>query len=697
MKQNKVLLKSYLGCEKRSVLGQNPCSSTLEHERSIRRVQSRIFQARVQGKVKDVHALQEQLCDSFCAKLLATDYAIKSTERSRVNKGQSLILLPCVKPGLRTNWRISIAKSLWSDNGQTWFSDQLNQQVTCKNTCLSAKEKSFSKVQGQTQQFQSRHSCLKTCLKVKKGKKDQSSTSLKKSIEGKICQTAQQIHALLSLEPEWQAVFVLEQNYQSKEEVVNDLPQCIPQLPQLLRSQSNDCISVKPESALKQIREHLEEAFPKSVVTASIKEWLHTIDHQALTDQLDTFPRMQKRIHGWLKAGILQPSQIALQGAKTPFNDTCSRTSHANFWRTPVFRQESKSVNIFSQAGSSSPYPRYSLYSVFPETLWKELDRVYNVMQIESHNQVKEHVISSFLTRIVLHGLCKQVQCYADNCLSIRSKHKALCLRQGAVDYKTSLLQNEVLQRTSLTKKPGFVCLKCTKHKFADKQFTRRKKGWANPTLNDPCFVKNRQSFLCSGHEGNLVMICSDKELLEACVSRIKDYLLQITRVDHKLSVQQSQQKHDKPETREVKFTDFRCQKETDKANLLSVDDFSCNFFASENRFGLDYLFSKVQDCRQGFLFLGFQVIQIRQRNRYVCTVTPSSKSVRDLMLLIKTKIRQSRSVSTGVWIKRLNPLLLRWVEYYKHCEYKSSYKQISYLIWEKSRTWLARRKRKKT
>ena len=761
-------MKSYLGCEKKSVLGQTPYSFTSRHERSVRKVQSLIFQARVQGKIADVHALQEQLCDSFCAKLLATEYAISSIETSYVNKAQSLIssllcqqklrgnaksrgdvvpLLshplsrglsqkkdtstaeqsfvrasqkqskkkfnsvmsaPFVRRGLKTSWEIFLAKSLWSDN-------KVN-QVICNDTCFSAKEKDF---QEQTQQFQSRH----FCLKANKGKKGRCSISLEESVKGKICQTAQQIHALLALEPEWQAVFVLQRNCQGKEKIVDGLiasktssvnvrkdqiplcnqngtkqsfvkhrtHNCTVVGTQLFTLQSSDCVSVKPEPVIKQIREHLEGSFPRYVVTASIKDWLHTIDHQALINQLNTFPKMRKRIHDCLKAGILQTNQIALQGVRNPFNkeNTCLSASCANLWRIPIFRQSSKPVKLSSQSGSSSPYLRYSLYSAFPETLWKQLDRVYDVMQIENYSQSREHVIFPLFTRIVLHGLQEKVQQCADKLVSACSKYNALCLRRG--------------------KQLCFVSLKHIKREFVDRQFTQREKDWASRNSltsvacqpSNPCFVKNRQNFLCSAHQHHLVIICPDKELLEICVSRAKDYLLQITRVNSELSVKQSQQaflnKRDKSQAREIKFTNGSFPRQIDKANILSASDLGCHFFASQGKFGFQCLFSKVQDCRQGFSFLGFQVIQIQEQNRYVCTITPSRESVRDLLLLITNQIRQSRSVSTNIWINRLNPLLLRWVEYYKHCEYKSSYNQISYLIWEKTRTWLARRRRKKT
>lgn len=681
-------MKTYLGCGKKGVLRQTSRSFTSGHERSVREVQSRIFQARVQGKTTAVNALQKQLCDSFCAKLLATDYAINSVETNYVSKAQSL-------------WRILIAKSLWLDN-------ELN-QVTYDHTCFLGR-KGF---QEQTQPFaklglikQSRHSSPR----AKKGKTDQCFTSLEEFVGGKIHKTAQQIHALLALEPEWQAVFVLQRNCKSKERVGNDSitkmssvdarkerlfpPNQSKQYAhnhavagtQLLTLQSNAHVNGKPEFVIKQIREHLKQAFPKYVVTASIKKWLHTIDHQMLINQLNTFPKMQKRIEGWLKAGVLQSDQIALQGIKDPLKKgkTCSTTGYAKFWRTSVFRRKAKPVKLSLQAKSLSFSSKYSLCSVFPETLWKEVDRAYDVMQIENHNGVEEHVIATFLTRVVLYGLQERVQRCADKLLSMRSKHNALCVRQ----------RNQLC----------FVCLNSIKHNFANDQFTRKQTGWGGSSaLSDPFFWKNAQSFFCSAHEDHFVMICSDKELLEVCVSQAKTYLLQITCIGSKSGVKESQQgfleeEHNNVEIWGNAFIDCQFKKDVDKTNLFfPVNGLCHDSFPGNNEYKLtESLFSKVQDCRQGFTFLGFQIIQIKQRGLCVCTITPSRESVKDLLLLITNRIKQSRSVSTDVWINRLNPLLLQWVEYYKHCEYKRSYNQIAYSIWEKTRTWLARRKRKK-
>ena len=680
-------MKTYLGCAKKGALRQTPRSFTSGHERSVRQVQSRIFQARIQGKMIAVNALQKQLCDSFCAKLLATDYAINSVETSYVNKVQSF-------------WRILIAKSLWSDNELS--------QVICDHTCFLG-NKGF---QEHTQPFvklglmkQSKRSLPK----AKKGKIDQSFTCLEESVRNnKIHKTAQQIHALLALEPEWQAVFVLQRNSQGKGKVGNDsitkmssvntrkerifppnqpeqyANNCAITGTQLFRLQSKAYANRKPDFVIKQIEEHLKQAFPKYAVTASIKKWLHTMDHQILINQLNTFPEMRKRVEDLLKAGVLQSDLTALQGIKDLLKKeyTCSTTGCAKFWRTSMFRQKGKPVRLSLQAESSLFLPRYSLCSVFPKTLWKEVDRVYDLMQIENHSEVEEHVITTLLTRIVLYGLQEQVQQYADKLLLTRSKHNALCVRQ----------RNQLC----------FVSLNSIKHDLANDQFTRKATKWGGSALSHPFLWKKAQNFFCSGHQDHFVMICSDKELLEVCVSQAKNYLLQITRKSSKSSVKESQRgflkPHNKVEVREADFTDRQSRKDIDKANLFSASGLCRDFFPSSNEHKLtESLFSRVQDCRQGFTFLGFQIIQVKQRGLYVCTVTPSRESVRDLLLLITNKIKQSRSVSIDVWINRLNPLLLRWVEYYKHCEYKRSYNQISYLIWEKTRTWLARRKRKKT
>ena len=780
-------MKTYLGCGKKNTLKQAPRSLSSEHEQLVKKVQLQIFQARIQGRIADVHALQERLCDSFCAKLLATDYAVTSADVGYVNKVKPLLApcsqlnrekpsrqelresvkssgrivppsgnvakqflkslprkhdtsiarrrnkrfdpvtpMPFVRCSFATNWRISIARSLWSDN-------ELN-QLSCENMCFLAK----TGFQGQTQ------TCLS--LKAKKCKKDQcnaeysfATTSLENSVRDKIRNIAQQTHALLALEPEWQAVFVLQRNCDkgvvnnsivsktsntfSQKEQTPLLDQAVLQSQALHKHAHNRSIAgvalqnnvlqkrscarlfalqnnvyVKPGLVTKQIREHLKGVFPRYAVTASIKEWLHTIDHQALINQLNTFPRMQKRINDLLKAGVLKINQSAC--VKTPLKkkNTCS---NANLWRTSISSQKDESVSSFSQAelcqttfGNASPSIRHSLYSVFPKTLWKKRDRAYDVMQIENHNGVGEYVLTPLLTLVVLYSLQEQVQRYADNLLSTCSKNNALCLRQG--------------------KQLCFLSLKASKHVFVNKQL--RKENWGgckhnqnnvavngkicNTSLSNPLFVENKPTFFCSVHEDHFIMISSDKKFLEMCLLQAEDWLSHVMRVNLKTSDKKSQygflKKHDKTNVWRGPLINCDSRKASDNIEL-SVGNPCRNSLPNESQFGSpECLLSKVQDCRQGFPFLGFQIIQIQQQKSYACMITPSRASVKDLLLLITSKIKQSRSVSTSVWINRLNPLLLQWVGYYKDCEYKRSYSQVSYLIWEKTRTWLTRRKLRK-
>ena len=49
---------------------------------------------------------------------------------------------------------------------------------------------------------------------------------------------------------------------------------------------------------------------PKYILDADIAKCFDRIGHQALLDKIDTFPLLRRRIHGWLKAGVLDGGQL---------------------------------------------------------------------------------------------------------------------------------------------------------------------------------------------------------------------------------------------------------------------------------------------------------------------------------------------------------------------------------------------------
>ena len=57
---------------------------------------------------------------------------------------------------------------------------------------------------------------------------------------------------------------------------------------------------------------------PKWVWDADIEKCFDKIAHEPLLEKLNTFPRLEKLIRGWLKAGIVDADQISYPEAGTP-------------------------------------------------------------------------------------------------------------------------------------------------------------------------------------------------------------------------------------------------------------------------------------------------------------------------------------------------------------------------------------------
>ena len=691
-----------------------------KHEWSVRKTQSQIFQARFKGETSLLHALQNCLCESFCAKLLATDYAINSVQINYVSENQPPFLLARdqeVQSYLKAvpqSWRVDIAQSLWLDK------KLCNAHLRCPT------KKSF-------------------------GIDTQNLSFLEQSLKEKIREVAQQVHALLALEPEWQAVFVLQENqaaqnerliaascsqtafstkklflWESKiklqERSCNPAKYGIKDVEGFKKSiRSQVCFSkqdfgttefsqnkvfaqkrvITPKLVIEKVKKNCSGPSLKYVLVGSIKDCLNSIDHRVLMKKLGTFPAMQKQICALYKTKILETKPIALSCiqnstfkkesmcltddmllTKAPL---CKKTEYmqknkvflqstysvvkeqsfdnpgevfdkdANFWRTSISRQRSKTVNRALQQGLSRFSTQHFLYSVFPETLWKKCDRSYDVMQIESKSKVKTNILAAFFTRVLVHGLQERMQQCAKKVISPYSRYNAFCLRQnnnlGFFSYRHDLIPKKSKKQS----KRGAFLASCSGN-------------------------KRQPPFFC-GYGHRFVILHPDKKVLEMCISQAKTYLSEVGCACFESS--------DKKEQSADLSKDKVTHNVDDDCFSLKYRDYS----ESKSKYNFkEYPLFKIQDCRQGFLFLGFQVIQIKQRDSYVCKVTPSRKSTKSLLLLLRNQIKQNQSASTTVLITRLNALLVQWVEYYKHCEYKHSYNQILYLIWEKTRSWLSRR-----
>ena len=106
---------------------------------------------------------------------------------------------------------------------------------------------------------------------------------------------------------------------------------------------------------------------------------------------------------------------------------------------------------------------------------------------------------------------------------------------------------------------------------------------------------------------------------------------------------------------------------------------------------------NNILNCCNGFLFIGFQIIQTRKviANRYKVKIQPSRKSQGKLLLKIRTIIQKNKSVSSYHLITMLRPVIIGWGNYFKYCESKEIFSKLSNIIFQKLRAWVFRRDNK--
>ena len=103
---------------------------------------------------------------------------------------------------------------------------------------------------------------------------------------------------------------------------------------------------------------------------------------------------------------------------------------------------------------------------------------------------------------------------------------------------------------------------------------------------------------------------------------------------------------------------------------------------------------SVLRDGREGFNFLGFQIIQTRKlkAERFKVKITPSKKARVNLLEKVKQVIQHKKAASSYQLIKILSPIILGWANYYKYCECSDVFRKLDHAIFLKLRAWVFRR-----
>lgn len=103
---------------------------------------------------------------------------------------------------------------------------------------------------------------------------------------------------------------------------------------------------------------------------------------------------------------------------------------------------------------------------------------------------------------------------------------------------------------------------------------------------------------------------------------------------------------------------------------------------------------SQLKDCREGFNFLGFQIIQVRKVKvgRYKVKIHPSRDSQLKLLAKIRNILSKGKTLSSYDLISSLRPLILGWANYFKYSECKADFHKLTNVIFNQLRAWVFRR-----
>lgn len=103
---------------------------------------------------------------------------------------------------------------------------------------------------------------------------------------------------------------------------------------------------------------------------------------------------------------------------------------------------------------------------------------------------------------------------------------------------------------------------------------------------------------------------------------------------------------------------------------------------------------SAIRDAREGFKFLGFQIILVRKKkaDRYKAKITPSKANQLRFLTRIRGILQSNKSTSTFNLIMILRPVILGWANYFKYCECGKVFNLLTHRIFCKIRAWVFRR-----
>lgn len=129
--------------------------------------------------------------------------------------------------------------------------------------------------------------------------------------------------------------------------------------------------------------------------------------------------------------------------------------------------------------------------------------------------------------------------------------------------------------------------------------------------------------------------------------------------------------------------------------DLDKIKTFTNNWLKSECDLTLSKEKTKIVPSTEGFEFLGFHIITVKSRNKYVIRIQISTNSKRRVLSKTRETIQKNKAASSAQLIKKLNPIIVGWCNYFKYCECVKDFKQVEFALFGQIRAWVFRRKSK--
>jgi RNA-directed DNA polymerase len=165
---------------------------------------------------------------------------------------------------------------------------------------------------------------------------------------------------------------------------------------------------------------------------------------------------------------------------------------------------------------------------------------------------------------------------------------------------------------------------------------------------------------------------------------------------------------HMYPEARVIAYADDCLGLHPDRAVLVHSQQLLSEWLAG---IGLTLNTSKtrishtLEGDQPGMDFLGFHIRQYRvgkhqsgksprgaQRLGYKTLITPAKANVKDHLAELGRIIRQGQNGPQAAFIRKLNPKIRGWANYYRTWVSQATFSRLDYLIWGKLRRWAHRR-----